>query len=69
MGSHFKKFAHHGQQRLLLTLGQAYAKTGQNDKAKAALDEALAVNGNSVEAGLIRSELEKLPGQTAKNKQ
>ncbi len=66
MGPHFKKFAHHGQQRLLLTLGQAYAQTGQSEKAKAAFDEALAVNGNSVEAGLIRSELEKLTAGAAK---
>ena len=67
MGPAFKKFAHHGQQRLLLTLGQAYAKTGQSEKAKAAFDEALAVNGNSVEAGLIRAELEKLAAVPAKN--
>jgi uncharacterized protein HemY len=59
MGPAFKRFAHHGQQRLLLTLGQAYARTGQSEKAKAAFDEALAVNTNSVEAGLLRSEFRK----------
>jgi len=66
MGPAFKRFAHHGQQRLLLTLGQAYARTGQSEKAKAAFDEALAVNTNSVEAGLLRSELEKLTAGPAK---
>jgi uncharacterized protein HemY len=60
MGPVFKKYAHHGQQRLLLTLGQAYVKTGQADKARAAFDEALAVNADSVEAGMLRSELAKL---------
>lgn len=65
MGPYFKKFAHHGQQRLLLTLGQAYAKTGRPEKAKVAFDEALAVNGSTVEAGLLRSELAKL-GAAAK---
>lgn len=60
MGPYFKKFAHHGQQRLLLTLGQAYVKTGQPEKAKAAFDEALAVNGTSREAALLRTELSKM---------
>lgn len=60
MGPMFKKFAHHGQQRLLLTLGQAYVKTGQSEKAKAAFDEALAVNTTSYEAGLLRAELAKI---------
>ena len=60
MGPYFKKFAHHGQQRILLTLGLAYVKTGQSDKAKAAFDEALAVNTTSYEAGLLRAELAKM---------
>ncbi len=60
MGPYFNKFAHHGQQRLLLTLGQAYVKTGQAEKARAAFDEALAVNGTSREAGYLRTELAKL---------
>jgi tetratricopeptide (TPR) repeat protein len=66
MGPVFKRFAHHGQQRLLLTLGQAYVKTGQPEKAKAAFDEALAVNGTSVEAGMLRSELAKLSAPPVK---
>lgn len=66
MGPAFKRFAHHGQQRLLLTLGQAYVKTGQPDKARAAFDEALAVNADSVEAGLLRSELAKLTASPVK---
>ncbi len=61
MGAMFKRFSHHGQQRLLLTLGQAYAKTNQPAKARAAFDEALKVNGESVEAALIKAELSKLP--------
>lgn len=61
MGPMFNRFSHHGQQRLLLTLGQAYAKTNQPAKARAAFDEALTVNGESVEAALIKAELFKLP--------
>ena len=60
MGPYFQKFAHHGQQRLLLTLGQAYVKTGAPEKARAAFDEALKVNETSREAGLIKAELAKL---------
>lgn len=60
MGPMFKRFSHHGQQRLLLTLGQAYAKTNQPAKARAAFDEAMQVNGESVEAALIKAELSKL---------
>ncbi len=65
MGPLFKRFSHHGQQRLLLTLGQAYAKTGQPSKARAAFDEALQVNTESVEAALIKAELSKLPKVSA----
>ncbi len=60
MGPVFKRFHHHGQQRLLMTLGQAYARQGNAEKAKALFDEALAVNGTSREAGLIKRELAKL---------
>jgi hypothetical protein len=60
MGPYFKKFAHHGQQRLLLTLGQAYVKTGQPEKARPLFEEGLAVNETSREAGYLRSELAKL---------
>lgn len=60
MGPMFTKFSHHGQQRLLLTLGQAYLRTGQNEKAKIAFNEALQVSDTSKEAGLIKAELAKL---------
>lgn len=60
MGPLFVKFSHHGRQRLLLTLGQAYAKTGQPDKARACFDEAWQVDQESVEAALIKAELDKL---------
>lgn len=60
MGPMFDKFSHHGRQRLLLTLGQAYAQNGQPDKARANFDEALKINQESVEATLIKAELEKL---------
>jgi tetratricopeptide (TPR) repeat protein len=63
MGPYFKKFAHHGQQRLLLTLGQAYVKTGQAEKALPLFEEALAVNATSREAGYLRTELAKLKQQ------
>lgn len=60
MGPMFKKFAHHGQQRILLTLGQAYIRTNHPEKAKTAFDEGLAVNGTSREAALLRTELARL---------
>jgi tetratricopeptide (TPR) repeat protein len=60
MGLYFKKFAHHGQQRILLTLGQAYARTGQPSKAQSLFEEGLRVNGESDEAGLLKAELAKL---------
>ncbi len=61
MGPMFKKFHHHGQQRLLLTLGEAYARKGETEKARGLFEEALAVNGNSREAGLLRHQIAKLP--------
>lgn len=60
MGPVFKKFHAHGQQRLLLTLAQAYARQGNKEKAKGLFDEALAVNATSREAGIIKRELAKL---------
>lgn len=60
MGPMFKKFHHHGQQRILLTLGQAYIKTGKSEKALPLFEEALAVNTESREAALLRAELKKL---------
>lgn len=60
MGPMFDKFSHHGRQRLLLTLGQAYARTGQADKARAHFDEALAINQESTEANLLKAEIAKL---------
>lgn len=68
MGPMFQKFAHHGQQRLLLTLGQAYVRTGQPEKARARFDEALRVDDRSDEALLIKAELKKL-ASAATNKQ
>ena len=60
MGPYFQKFSHHGQQRLLLTLGQAYVRVGQQAKAISLFEEALVVDGDSHEADLLRSELKKL---------
>lgn len=60
MGPYFKKFADHGQQRIMLTLGQAYLKTGALDKARVAFDEGLAVNTTSREAKLLRSEIDRM---------
>ena len=70
MGPAFTRFHPHGQQRLLLTLGQAYARQGNREKAKSLFDEALAVNGTSREAGLIRREIDKIQSAvtTAKEK-
>lgn len=61
MGPAFDQFSHHGRQRLLLTLGRAYAMTGETEKARANFDEALKVNQTSVEAELLRTQLAKLP--------
>ena len=66
MGPAFSRFHTHGQQRLLLTLGQAYLRQGNREKAKTLFDEALAVNGTSREAGLIRREIDKI-NSTASN--
>lgn len=60
MGPMFKRFSHHGHQRLLITLGQAYARTGEKEKARAAFDEALKVNESSLEGGLARAEIGRL---------
>ena len=60
MGPAWNQFSHHGRQRLLLTLGRAYAQAGQPDKARANFDEALAINGESTEANLLKNELNKL---------
>ena len=65
MGPYFQKFSHHGQQRILLTLGQAYARTDQREKARARFDEALKVDGSSDEAILIKRELRKLGAEAA----
>lgn len=64
MGPAWDQFSHHGRQRLLLTLGRAYALTGNADKARANFDEALKLNGESTEADLIRREMGKLAGGT-----
>ncbi len=64
MGPVFEKFAHHGQQRLLLTLGQAYVRNKQPEKALPLFERALKINGTSDEAGLLKDELAKL--KTAK---
>jgi tetratricopeptide (TPR) repeat protein len=63
MGPAFDQFSHHGRQRLLLTLGRAYALTGNNDRARANFEEALKVNQESVESNLLRAELSKLPAK------
>lgn len=63
MGPLFDRFSHHGRQRLLLTLGRAYAKSGKPDKAQVCFDEALKVDQESVEASLIKAEMGKLTAQ------
>jgi tetratricopeptide (TPR) repeat protein len=60
MGPAWNQFSHHGRQRLLLTLGRAYVQAGQPEKGRANFDEALAINGESTEANLLRNELAKL---------
>ena len=60
MGPMFDKFSDHGRQRLLLTLGQAYVRTGQPAKAQPLFEKALKLNEKSDEAYLLRDELSKL---------
>ena len=60
MGPVFTRQSHHGQQRILLTQGQAYAKMGQVDKARACFEEGLRVGGESAEAALLKAEMNKL---------
>jgi tetratricopeptide (TPR) repeat protein len=63
MGPAFDQFSHHGRQRLLWTLGRAYAQTGNTEKARANFEEALKINPESVEANLLRAELSNLPAK------
>jgi len=60
MGPMFSKFSHHGQQRILLTQGQAYAKMGQADKARACFEEGLKAEQDSAEGSMLKAELDKL---------
>jgi len=60
MGPIFSKFSHHGQQRILLTQGQAYAKMGQADKARQCFDDGLKVDQDTPEAAMLKAALEKL---------
>ena len=65
-GPMFSRIAHHGQQRVLLTQGQAYARMGRMEEARACFDQGLAVNPTSVEAELIRAELGTLAAGSAR---
>lgn len=60
MGPMFTRFSHHGQQRILLTQGQAYARMGRAEDARKCFEDALKVDGESVEASLIKNEIAKL---------
>ncbi|HEX8183627.1 MAG TPA: hypothetical protein VF747_02715 [Blastocatellia bacterium] len=60
MGPMYARQSHHGQQRILLTQGQAYNKLGQAEKARACFEEALKVDQESAEAAIIKAELGKL---------
>ena len=64
MGPAFTKQSQHGQQRILLTQGQAYAKMGEPDKARSCFDDGLKVNADSVEGVMIKAELAKLKTAT-----
>jgi tetratricopeptide (TPR) repeat protein len=60
MGPMYNRQSHHGQQRILLTQGQAYARMGQPEKARACFEEALKVDQESDEAALLKAEIGKL---------
>jgi tetratricopeptide (TPR) repeat protein len=61
LGPNFGRMSHHGQQRVLMTEGKAYVKLGQVEKARECFEQALKVNRDSVEAVMLKAELEKLP--------
>lgn len=60
MGPHFSRFAPHGQQRILLTQGQAYARMGRIEDARTCFEEGLKVSSETIEHGLLKLELGKL---------
>lgn len=60
MGPAFARFSHHGQQRILLTQGQAYARMGRVAEARECFEMGLRVNEKSLEGALLAAELAKL---------
>jgi tetratricopeptide (TPR) repeat protein len=69
MGPMYTRQSHHGQQRILLTQGQAYARMGQAEKARACFEEALKVDQESDEAAMIKAEIGKLKPTSQKMNQ
>lgn len=60
MGPYFSRFAPHGQQRILLTQGQAYVRLGRIDEARVCFEEGLKVSSETLEHGLLKVEMDKL---------
>jgi tetratricopeptide (TPR) repeat protein len=60
MGPMFSRFSPHGQQRILLSQGQAYARMGRIAEAKACFEQGLAVSKETVEFDLLEAELDNL---------
>lgn len=66
MGPHFASFAPHGQQRILLTQGQAYVRLGRIDEARECFELGLTVSSETIEFRLLKAELEKLTRDAGK---
>jgi hypothetical protein len=64
MGPYFARFAPHGQQRILLTQGQAYVRMGRIEDARACFEEGLKVSSETYEHELLELEIEKLAKAT-----
>ncbi len=52
LGSEFKNWSRHGQERVLLTQGRAYARVGRLEEARACFEDGLRVNPAAFQAEL-----------------
>ena len=60
LGPEFKTWSEHGQQRVLFTQGVALVRLGRPAEARVCFEDGLKVNEKSVEARMLKAELDKL---------